>query len=185
VNKYRLERGDILFTEGGDRDKLGRGTVWRNEIEGCIHQNHVYRARLHNPKILPEYISLAAKTEYAKDYFFRNASQTVNLASINITTLGNLPLPIPPVEEQQEICDTVHKLFRAGDSIQADQDNLLSHLDRLNQSILAKAFRGELVEQDPNDEPASVLLDRIRAEREAQQPTKKPRGKGTGRKKTE
>ena len=94
LSKYHLEYGDILFTEGGDRDKLGRGTIWRNEIDECIHQNQVYRARLAGIHILPEYISLAAKTEYSKDYFFRNASQTVNLASINITILGRLPRAI-------------------------------------------------------------------------------------------
>ena len=76
--KYNLEYGDILFTEGGDRDKLGRGTIWRNNIENCIHQNHVYRARLYDSNISCDYISLVTKCEYAKAYFFANASQTVN-----------------------------------------------------------------------------------------------------------
>jgi len=180
INKYRLEHGDILFTEGGDRDKLGRGTVWRNEIAGCIHQNHVYRSRLCSSEMLPEYVSLAAKSKYAKDYFFHNASQTVNLASINMTTLGKLPLPIPPTDEQKEICSIVYKLFEIAEIIKTNHSKLFHQLDQLDRSILAKAFRGELVEQDPNDEPASVLLERIRAEREqqAQGKAKKPGKKG-------
>ena len=180
INKYRLEHGDILFTEGGDRDKLGRGTVWRNEIAGCIHQNHVYRSRLYSSEMLPEYVSLAAKSKYAKDYFFHNASQTVNLASINMTTLGKLPLPIPPTDEQKEICSIVYKLFEIAEIIKTNHSKLFHQLDQLDRSILAKAFRGELVEQDPNDEPASVLLERIRAEREqqAQGKAKKPGKKG-------
>jgi type I restriction enzyme S subunit len=59
--KYQLESGDVLFTEGGDRDKLGRGTVWHGEIPKCIHQNHIFRARLLTTKVTPEYISLVSK----------------------------------------------------------------------------------------------------------------------------
>ena len=178
IAQFRLDYGDILFTEGGDRDKLGRGTIWRNEIEGCIHQNHVYRARLYSSEILPEYISLATKTEYSKDYFFNNASQTVNLASINMTTLGKLPIAIPPIAEQKAICNKVAQAFKILDSLRFSYQVTIEEINQLDRSILAKAFRGELVPQDPNDEPAAVLLERIRAERE-QTSSNKQRGKTT------
>ena len=178
IAQFRLDYGDILFTEGGDRDKLGRGTIWRNEIEGCIHQNHVYRARLYSSEILPEYISLATKTEYSKDYFFNNASQTVNLASINMTTLGKLPIAIPPIAEQKAICNKVAQAFKILDSLRFSYQVTIEEINQLDRSILAKAFRGELVPQDPNDEPATVLLERIRAERE-QTSSNKQRGKTT------
>ena len=165
LEKYHLEYGDILFTEGGDRDKLGRGTIWRDNIKNCIHQNHVYRARLYYSGVSCDYISLVTKSKYAKAYFFANASQTVNLASINLTCLGNLPLPIPSAEEQKEIVYRFQHLFKAADIIEQQYQQAKANLDQLDQSILAKAFRGELVPQDPNDEPASVLLERIRAER--------------------
>lgn len=165
LEKYHLEYGDLLFTEGGDRDKLGRGTVWKDNIKNCIHQNHVYRARLYYSGITCDYISLATKSDYAKAYFFEKASQTVNLASINITSLGNVPLAIPPEEEQKEIVYRVQTLFKAADKIEQQYQEIKAHVDQLDQSILAKAFRGELVPQDPNDEPASMLLERIRAER--------------------
>ena len=178
IAQFRLDYGDILFTEGGDRDKLGRGTIWRNEIEGCIHQNHVYRARLYSSEILPEYISLATKTEYSKDYFFNNASQTVNLASINMTTLGKLPIAIPPIAEQKAICNKVAQAFKILDSLRFSYQVTIEEINQLDRSILAKAFRGELVPQDPNDEPSTVLLERIRAERE-QTSSNKQRGKTT------
>ena len=162
VEKYHLEYGDILVTEGGDRDKLGRGTIWKNNIENCIHQNHVYRVRLYYSGVTFDYISLATKSESARKYFFDNASQTVNLASINITSLGNVPLAIPPEKEQKEIVRRIEALFKLADTIEQQYQQAETNLETLNQSILAKAFRGELVPQDPNDKPASVLLERIK-----------------------
>lgn len=165
LEKYRLKDADILFTEGGDRDKLGRGTVWQNQVKNCIHQNHIFRARLYSSTISPDYISLATKSDYSRRYFFDNASQTVNLASINLTTLGDLPIAVPPVAEQREIVRRVETLFKIADQIEARYQKAKAVVDKLTQSILAKAFRGELVPQDPNDEPASELLKRIREER--------------------
>jgi type I restriction enzyme S subunit len=163
--KYGLESGDVLFTEGGDRDKLGRGAVWHDEVPKCIHQNHIFRARLFTPQVTPEYISLVTKSEFSRHYFFDNASQTVNLASINLTTLSALPMPIPPVEEQNEIVHRLEALFKLADQIEARFAKAKARVDQITQSLLAKAFRGELVSQDPNDEPASVLVERIKAER--------------------
>jgi len=165
--KYALKVDDLLFTEGGDRDKLGRGTVWRGEIADCIHQNHIFRARLLTSEVVPDFISLATKSDFSRRYFFENASQTVNLASINVTMLGALPIPLPPLAEQQEIVRRVEALFALADQIEARYAKAKAHVEKLGQSILAKAFRGELVPQDPNDEPASVLLAQIRAGRVA------------------
>jgi type I restriction enzyme S subunit len=109
--KYILKAGDILLTEGGDRDKLGRGTVWKNEIEDCTYQNHIFRARVDAEKVLPEYISLATKSSHSRSYLYRNANQTVNLASINMTVLGNLLLPIPGFAEQVEIMRRVDSVY--------------------------------------------------------------------------
>jgi type I restriction enzyme S subunit len=87
------------------------------------------------------------------------------LASINLTLLSALPLPIPPLKEQYEIVRRVQALFILADQIEARFVKAKASVDQLTQSILAKAFKGELVPQDPNDEPASVLLERIKAER--------------------
>jgi type I restriction enzyme S subunit len=162
LEKYKLIDGDILFTEGGDRDKLGRGTIWREQLKNCIHQNHIFRARTFKEFVLPQYISIFTKTPIAKQYFFDKASQTVNLASINLTSLSNVPIALPPFEEQKEIVRKVEELFHFADSIEARYQKAKAWFDKIPQAILAKAFRGELVPQDENDEPASALLERIK-----------------------
>jgi type I restriction enzyme S subunit len=141
--KYLLKKGDILFTEGGDRDKLGRGTIWNEEINNCIHQNHIFRARVNNPQVLPEFISLATKSSHAKRYFLDNASQTVNLASINITVLRNVPISIPSLEEQKEIISRVQRYFDVASQIEHQIENAEAKLSKLTQAILAKTFRAE------------------------------------------
>lgn len=151
--KYLLEKGDVLFTEGGDRDKLGRGTVWNGEIENCIHQNHIFKARISSKMVLPAYLAFVSKTMNSKDYFFANASQSVNLASINLNTLGKLSIPIPPLAEQHEIVRRLESLL-AYETEAAGLLDLDDQLDLLEKSILARAFRGELGTHHPAEEPA-------------------------------
>jgi restriction endonuclease S subunit len=82
VDRYRLRYNDVLLTEGGDPDKLGRGTIWRNEIETCLHQNHVFCVRAHREFLLPEFLSYQTGSPYGKQYFLRCSKQTTNLATI-------------------------------------------------------------------------------------------------------
>ncbi|MGB8648452.1 MAG: restriction endonuclease subunit S [Anaerolineae bacterium] len=142
--KYRLEPNDILFIEGGDRDKLGRGTVWHNEIENCIHQNHIHCARLYSQAVNPNWISLASQLPYARDYFWDVASQTVNLASLNATSLKALAIPLAPVNEQQRILVSIKTFFAQADAIEQAVALARNRVEKLDQSILARAFRGEL-----------------------------------------
>lgn len=165
--KYRLEFGDVLYTEGGDKDKLGRGAVWRNQIEPCIHQNHIFRARILNHSIDSEILSLYSQTKGAKKYFFRHAKQTTNLASINLTVLSNLPVAIFSQCEQKQILLETESRLSITDQLDQTLTTALQQAEALRQSILKKAFSGQLVEQDPNDEPASILLERIQAEKAA------------------
>ncbi len=97
IAALRLVPGDILFNEGGDRDKLGRGCVWRGQLPLCIHQNHVFRVRLREDSS-PAYISAFGNSSDAQKYFISSGRQTTNLASINITKLGELRVP-PRVRE--------------------------------------------------------------------------------------
>lgn len=163
LSKYKLVPNDILFTEGGDRDKLGRGTVWRGEIETCIHQNHIFAARLFFDEVDPQWVSLASQVPYARDYFWAVARQTVNLASINATKLRAFPIPLPPAKEQRRIVARIEALFAQAETLEAAAQVARRRLEQAGQAILARAFRGELVPQDPADEPAYKLLDRIRA----------------------
>lgn len=174
---YRLLPGDVLYTEGGDKDKLGRGTIWHGEISDCIHQNHIFRARLCHSAFLPEFVSYYSQAQSAKTYFFKKAKQTVNLASINMTVLSRLPIPLLDRREQLEIVQQIESRLSIVEQLERTIDKSLQKAEAVRQSVLKKAFEGRLVQQDPNDESASVLLERMKAEkakqREKQGKTKK------------
>lgn len=136
LDTYRLVKGDVLLTEGGDWDKLGRSAVWGGEIEPCIHQNHVFRARSLDRGIHPRWISSFTNSPDGRAYFQSCSKQTTNLASINMTQLKSCLVPIPPSAEQ--------------DRILVRMDELMSLLDRLSESLscqskLAQAFSAAAV----------------------------------------
>jgi type I restriction enzyme S subunit len=164
VEELCLEAGDVLFNEGGDRDKLGRGWVWGGEIPTCIHQNHVFRARIVSPDLRPRFLSWYGNSS-GQRYFFDEGKQTTNLASINMTKLKALPVPLPPLAEQDRIAEEVERLLSIADEMDGVVAQDVRRCQRLRQSILKWAFEGKLVDQDPTDEPAEKLLERIRAER--------------------
>lgn len=98
--RYMLQNLDILVTEGGDIDKLGRGTVWRDEIKPCLHQNHVFAIRVDQRKLDQDFVAYFLASNSARKYFINTATKTTNLASTNRTHLGNLYIPMPEFEEQ-------------------------------------------------------------------------------------
>ena len=142
--KYTLCYGDVLYTEGGDRDKLGRGTIWRNQIPECVHQNHVFRARVDRNLALPEFVAYWSLTKTAKDYFYTSSKQTVNLASINKTVLSTLPIPLPAIDIQARIISQIESRLSVCDKIEQTVDESLAKAESLRQSILKKAFEGRL-----------------------------------------
>jgi type I restriction enzyme, S subunit len=166
-----LRAGDILMNEGGDRDKLGRGWIWSAQIDECIHQNHVFRIRLKDRLFPAEFVSHYAN-ENGQQYFLDQGTQTTNLASISKKRVGALPVPLPPIAEALEIMRLIGVAFARADRLEAEAARARALLDRLGAAILARAFRGELVPQDPADEPATALLNRIRETRAA---TPKPK----------
>ena len=162
-----LEKWDVLFNEGGDRDKLGRGWIWENQISPCITQNHVFRA---SPIIKSEYHAKFISywgNSFGKSYFEKSGKQTTNLASINKTVLSNFPIPLSSLEEQQHIINMLGDIMSQIDAMDIEVENGIQRAETLRQSILKKAFSGQLVPQDPSDEPASELLARIQAGRES------------------
>ncbi|MEN5178416.1 restriction endonuclease subunit S [Comamonas testosteroni] len=108
--KYLVHEGDLLITEGGDWDKVGRTAIWQGRVENCLHQNHVFKARVPSEKLLKAWVELVFNSGIGRDYFAGASKQTTNLASINMTQLRSFPLPIPPVDEQRRILDALAAL---------------------------------------------------------------------------
>jgi type I restriction enzyme S subunit len=139
IEQLRLLSGDILFTEGGDRDKLGRGWIWDGQLYDCIHQNHIFRARLFLTDISPKFISWWGNS-FGKDYFLREGKQTTNLASINLTKLGGFPVPLPPLAEQLRIVAEVERCFSFVRDTSTEVSANVKRALRLRNSILQRAF---------------------------------------------
>jgi type I restriction enzyme, S subunit len=161
VSDLLLRAGDILFNEGGDIDKLGRGWIWNDELPACVFQNHVFRARLLDPTFEPRYFSWYGNSR-GYEYFLARGKQTTNLASINKSVLSALPVAVPPADEQAEIVRRTSELLQFADGLERHCTRAAAQVASLTPSALAKAFRGELVAQDPNDEPASALLAKLK-----------------------
>lgn len=160
AERLTLQPGDVLMNEGGDRDKLGRGWFWQGEVPDCIHQNHVFRVRLRDGRISPRFLSRYAN-HFGQRYFLDEGKQTTNLASISMSKVAALPVPLPPPGMAAVVDAALDRAEQTERSVIQEAKRSLALLDRLEQSILAKAFRGELVPQNPSDEPAESLLTRL------------------------
>ena len=147
-NKYRLRFGDVLFNEGGDRDKLGRGWIWENQVENCITQNHVFRASPFLKSIThSKYISYLGNSRYGKSYFEETGKQTTNLASINKTVLSNFPVKLPSLAEQTQIVAILESKLTACDQLADELAKQLKQAEMLKQAVLKAAFSGGLLDK--------------------------------------
>ena len=143
ATRLRLQRGDVLLNEGGDRDKLGRGWVWEGQIDHCIHQNHVFRARIRDGMIDPYLLSWAANM-IGGPWCERNGRQTVNLANISLSKIRLMPVPVPPVDTQPQI---VARIKSTLDGIQHMEHAVATARRRslaLRRALLTAAFSGHL-----------------------------------------
>jgi type I restriction enzyme S subunit len=140
VSRYLLRHGDILLTEGGDPDKLGRGAVWRNEVEPCIHQNHIFCVRPDKNMADPFFLSSLIGSERGKRYFLRAAKQTTGIATINKTQLKAFPALLPPIKIQKKYAELVYSIERLKQTRQKET----VEIENLFNSLLQRAFRGEL-----------------------------------------
>ncbi len=141
AEKYRLKEGDVLMNEGGDYDKLGRGTVWRNEIADCIHQNHVFRVRPNANVLLSDYLAAYSASPGGKNYFLRASKQSTNLASINSTQLKAFPIPLAPLSEQRTIMSLLSGMGARIDSESLSLRKLLTKKSGLMDDLLTGRVR--------------------------------------------
>ena len=140
ILRYRLMRNDLLLTEGGDPDKLGRGTLWNDELPECIHQNHIFRVRLTTHQVEPLFLNWLVGSQRGKRYFLRSAKQTTGIASINMTQLRGFPLMLPPLALQREFS----RRLAAVEKLKTAHRASLTQFDALFASLQHRAFRGEL-----------------------------------------
>lgn len=165
LETYRLHPGDILLSEAsGSPDQVGKPAVWNDEIEDCCFQNTVIRLR---PEGMSSEYPLTVFRHYYMNKLFAKVAAGVGINHLSAAKFSALPFPLAPLAEQKEIADDVDKrLSTIAVSVRQIEASLI-RAARLRQSILKQAFEGKLVPQDPKDEPASVLLGRLRASRSA------------------
>ena len=171
IERLALRPGDILMNEGGDRDKLGRGWVWWGSIDPCIHQNHVFRVRLADPDYPPRFVSYYAN-ELGRAYLSSASTQTTNLASISKSRLSALPIPLAPRDRAVRIVQAIEDAFARIRTLEVECQRAERLLENFERTILNRGLEGRLIPQEANDEPATVLLQRLRDARG--QPTGAP-----------
>ena len=140
IQRFRLKTGDLLLTEGGDPDKLGRGTLWAGEIGEAIHQNHIFKVRLTSDRVLPLFLNWLVSSPYGKRYFLSVAKQTTGIASINKTQLSEFPVIVPPIDLQ-------HRFVSLADAAALETKRLvtsMSSFESLFSSLQFRAFSGQL-----------------------------------------
>lgn len=136
LEALRLQSGDVLMNEGGDFDKLGRGTVWQGEIEPCIHQNHVFRVRVVAGLLRPYFLAYWSQSEFGKKYFVLSSKQSTNLASINSTQLHKFPVALPAIEEQEAIETRIGAVNERIDTLDAERQKLTTQKAGLMHDLL-------------------------------------------------
>ncbi|MGF0335059.1 type I restriction enzyme, S subunit [Pseudomonas sp. NFACC19-2] len=168
--RARLIAGDLLLSIRGS---VGRLIKIPANLEGANITQDTARLSI-SPLVSADFVYWALLADSTQRRM-KNATRGVAVRGINIGDVRALQIPLPPRAEQTEIVRCVDQLFAFADQLEAKVASAKSRIDHLTQSILAKAFRGELVPQDPNDEPASVLLERIKAQRAAAPKAKRGR----------
>lgn len=174
--RFKLHPGDVLLNEGQSPELLGRPALYKSVPADVAFTNSLLRFRA-GEAISPEWALLVFRAYMRTGRFTRESRITTNIAHLSAGRLKEIEFPVPPREEQSRIVAEVERQFSFIEAAERTVDAGLARSKALRRSVLKAAFEGRLVEQDPADEPASVLLERIAAERAASAPTKRaPRG---------
>ena len=152
LRKLRLQSGDVLMNEGGDFDKLGRGTVWEGEIDPCIHQNHVFRVRVNKSKVIPYFLAFWSQSNFGKKYFILSSKQSTNLASINSSQLHRFPIASPTTSEQFRIEERIEAVNRRIRTL----SNELNKLQEQKAGLMHDLLTGKVPVILDSEEPADA-----------------------------
>ena len=152
VTKTTLHMGDVLMTEGGDIDKLGRGCIWRGEVDGCLHQNHVFAVRPNGGKLNPSFLIALMETRQGRNYFHSTAKKTTNLAATNRTILGEFPMYLPTQTEQQAIAAYISERSREETKLIGRAHGQIELMEEYRTRLVADVVTGKLDVRKANTE---------------------------------
>ncbi|EHD0023548.1 restriction endonuclease subunit S [Salmonella enterica subsp. houtenae serovar 50:g,z51:-] len=176
LRRVSLEYEDLLIVEGnGSLDQIGRAALWRKEIQECVHQNHLIKVRANKAVLYPTFLLFYLMSPQGKEEIVNRATSGAGLYTLSISKISSINVPVYSLPEQHQIVRRVEQLFAYADTIEKQVNNALTRVNSLTQSILAKAFRGELTAQWRAENPslisgensAAALLEKIKAERAA------------------
>jgi len=171
VQGYFIENGDILFTRyNGSLDLLGVAGMVKNCSEPTLHPDKLIRAKTVINEVLPAFLETACNVGASRAFIASRARTTAGQTGVSGSDIKQTPLPLPPLTEQAQIVALVEERLSIIGELESTIEKALKRAERQRQSILHQAFSGRLVAQNPEDEPASVLLERIRREREQTRP---------------
>lgn len=161
ARRVTLRVGDVLMTEGGDLDKLGRGTIWNGEITDCLHQNHIFAIRCFRHKLLPSFLAYLTASQYGRDYFEATGKRTTNLASTSSRKVGMFPIPQPPLDEQERICIFLDEKVSDMGRIQASIESQIDTLTAYRKSLIHECVTGQrrITEADVRRLNANINID--------------------------
>ena len=164
-----LQKGDLLMCRtNGSIHLVGKTALVGQQFD--VHHgfaSYLLRFRLVDATTSARWFHVYSTSRYGRAFIEQNAASSAGQNNVSLTLIHRMPLPIPPQAEQHRILDEVERLLSVIQQAEATVQANLGRAERLRQSILKQAFSGQLVPQDPSDEPASALLERIRDEREA------------------
>ncbi|CAM8007535.1 restriction endonuclease subunit S [Klebsiella michiganensis] len=176
LRRVSLEYEDLLIVEGnGSLDQIGRAAIWREEIQECVHQNHLIKVRANKEILYPTFLLFYFMSPQGKEEIVSRATSGAGLYTLSISKISSINVPVYSLPDQHEIVRRIEQLFAYADTIEKQVNNALTRVNSLTQSILAKAFRGELTAQwraenhdlISGENSAAALLEKIKAERAA------------------
>lgn len=161
VKRHELRPGDVLMTEGGDYDKLGRGYVWEGQIAGCLHQNHIFSVRPNKKMLEPRFLASLITSSHGKNYFTSTSQQTTNLASTNSGKIRSFPLPLPPLAEQRQILSSLDEQTTKIEALIVKKQRLIELLQEKRTALINHAVTKGLGPNVPMKESGVPWLGQV------------------------
>lgn len=149
IEKYSLSAGEVLMTEGGDRDKLGRGCVWDGRIAPCLHQNHIFAVKVKEKLLNPYYLEYLTVSAVGRTYFDVTAVKTTNLACTSSSKVLAFTIPLPSLDEQNEIVSYLKEKCNYIDDVITKKEQFVNELENYKKSLIYEYVTGKKEVPEP------------------------------------